>query len=132
MHVPTLLDDDELCDLAGPTSEVNVSMEGIIQTVQSWPLSIHVIVAALILAIIHVYLKRDRPYPGLPIAQIQLPGYKYALQWVLPHLPWMLEPETVMQRGKDISKGSDGIYQVRASAGYKIVLPRCVSIRPQV
>lgn len=36
----------------------------------------------------------------------------------------MISPQEVLAKGKAISKTTDGIYQLRASGGYKIVLPR--------
>ncbi|KAH8128119.1 putative P450 monooxygenase [Trichoderma asperelloides] len=69
-------------------------------------------------------LTRNRPYVGIPIAQIEQKGIHFLIQLFLPGLSWMISPQEVLANGKAISKTTDGIYQLRASGGYKIVLPR--------
>ena len=101
-----------------------LAMESLVRHPQTWPVSVQAILGAVILGIVYSFLTGDRPYPGLPVAKIEEKGVKSLIQVVLPAFSWMLSPREVLAKGKEISKVSDGIYQVRASGGYKIVLPR--------
>lgn len=66
-------------------------------------------------------LTRNQPYVGIPIAQIEQKCIEFLIQYFLPGLSWMVSPQEVLAKGKAISKTTDGIYQLRASGGYKIV-----------
>ncbi|KAL3426501.1 ent-kaurene oxidase [Phlyctema vagabunda] len=101
-----------------------IPMEPLISQFQGWPISAQVIFGLVILSIIYSFLAGDRPYPGLPLAKIEQDGIKPLIHFFLPGFSWMLSPREVLAKGKEISKAHDGIYQVRASGGYKIVLPR--------
>ena len=82
-----------------------VAMEFFVDRFQSWPVSVQAILGAVILSIPYSFLKRDRPYAELPVAEIDQKDVKSLLQAVLPGMSWMLSPREVLVSGKEINQG---------------------------
>lgn len=95
-------------------------MGALTNQLQSIPISIQAVIGVVILGVIYSFLTGERPHSGFPVVTLEEKGWKPLF---LPHISWMLSPNEVMRKGRQISSSS-GIYQIRSGAGYKIMLPR--------
>lgn len=84
----------------------------------SEPSPLKILLGLFTLVLVYILAKRQRPYPGIPVARLPQSTVRNLL---LPERrSFITEPAAVLAIGRQIS---NGCFQVRAAAGWKIIVP---------
>jgi hypothetical protein len=84
---------------------------------QQLSISVQVSLGAVVLGLLYVFLTRERPHAGIPVVTLERKGLE---AWLPDQFSWFQHGRTVLSKGL---RDCPSCFQVRASSGYKIVVP---------